>query len=66
MIKVFLICSGLGRIDRGFKSFTQECFDALFGEPGLEVTLFKGGGIADASQVALRNLPAHHGEIDGI
>ena len=34
--KVFLICSGLGRVNRGFESFTQECFDALSQAPELE------------------------------
>ena len=56
-IKLFLVCSGLGHINRGFESFTQECFDALSGEPELDVTLFKGGGPSDKKQVVLWNLP---------
>ena len=56
-IKLFIVCSGLGHINRGFESFTQECFDALSGEPELDLTLFKGGGPSDKKQVVLWNLP---------
>ena len=55
--KVFLICSGLGRINRGFESFTQECFDALSSEPEIDLTLFKGGGLPGPKQRVLWNLP---------
>ncbi len=54
---VFLVCSGLGRINRGYESFTQECFDALAGEPALDLTLFKGGGLPGPRQMVLPNLP---------
>lgn len=57
MIKVFLVCSGLGHIKRGFESFTQECFDALSQEPELDITLFKGGGKSTERQISLWNLP---------
>ena len=56
MTKVFLLCSGLGRINRGYESFTQECFDALSDAPELDITLFKGGGPADHKQRVLWNL----------
>ena len=57
MTKCFIVCSGLGHINRGYESFTQECFDALSAEPELDVTLFKGGGPADKKQISLWNLP---------
>ena len=57
MTKVFLLCAGLGRISRGFESFTQECFDALADAPELDLTLFKGGGASGPKQVVLPNLP---------
>ena len=57
MTKVFLLCSGLGRINRGFESFTQECFDALSSEPEIDLTLFKGGGLSGPKQRVLWNLP---------
>jgi glycosyltransferase involved in cell wall biosynthesis len=55
--KVFVICSGLGNVRRGYESFTQECFDILSQEPELDVTLFKGGGETSEKEIALWNLP---------
>ncbi len=55
--KVFLPCSGLGRIRRGYESFTQECFEALRGEPRLDLHLFKGGGSPGGNETVLWNLP---------
>ncbi len=55
--KVFLLCSGLGHINRGYESFTQECFDALSDVPELNITLFKGGGRSEGKQITLWNLP---------
>ncbi len=57
MIKVFLVCSGLGNVKRGFESFSQECFDALSQEPELDITLFKGGGKSNYRQITLGNFP---------
>jgi glycosyltransferase involved in cell wall biosynthesis len=57
MIKVFIICSGLGHIRRGYESFTQECFDALAQDPAIDITLYKGGGKSSKKQIALWNLP---------
>jgi glycosyltransferase involved in cell wall biosynthesis len=57
MIKVFLICSGLGNVRRGFESFTQECFEALSQEPSLDITLFKGGGESLGKVITLPNFP---------
>jgi 1,2-diacylglycerol 3-alpha-glucosyltransferase len=57
MVKVFLVCSGLGNVIRGFESFTQECFDALSLEPELDITLFKGGGKSTNRQITLWNIP---------
>ncbi|MCB0338124.1 MAG: glycosyltransferase family 4 protein [Bdellovibrionales bacterium] len=42
--RVFILCSGLGRINRGFESFSDECFRALSQFPTLDVHLFQGGG----------------------
>ncbi len=55
--KVYLPCSGLGRIHRGYESFTQECFEALRGEPGLDLRLFKGGGTPGENETVLWNMP---------
>lgn len=56
-IKVFLICSGLGNVNRGFESFTQECFHALSSVPELDINLFKGGGESKKRQIVLWNFP---------
>lgn len=57
MIKVFMPCSGLGNVRRGFESFTQECFEALSQEDSLDVTLFKGGGDSLSREITLGNFP---------
>jgi 1,2-diacylglycerol 3-alpha-glucosyltransferase len=53
---VFFACTGLGRINRGYESFTHECFQALQGEPGLDLYLFKGAGESSPREKALWNL----------
>jgi glycosyltransferase involved in cell wall biosynthesis len=57
MVKVFIICSGLGHVKRGFESFTQELFAELSQIKSLEVTLFKGGGKPAKKEIPLWNLP---------
>lgn len=56
-IKIFFICSGLGVINRGYESFTRECFDALKGDNRLDSYLFKGGGNSVDQEIKLFNLP---------
>lgn len=56
-IKVFIVCSGLGHIQRGFESFFRGCFDALKDTRELELVLFKGGGTKSYHERALWNLP---------
>ena len=55
--RVFLLCAGLGRINRGYESFTRECFEALVDDPSLDLTLFQGGGHSGRKQVRLWVLP---------
>jgi glycosyltransferase involved in cell wall biosynthesis len=57
MVRIFLVCSGLGRTRRGYEAFTQDLQGVLIDEPGLEVLLFKGGGKSSADAKALWNLP---------
>ena len=54
--KVCLICPGLGRIARGYETFTRETFDALRRDDRLEVHLFKGGGPPAPNEQAFWNL----------
>ena len=42
--KVFLICTGVGHINRGYESFTLECFENLKTSNKFELFLLKGGG----------------------
>jgi len=43
-LRVFLVCPGLGHVNRGFETFTAECFDALRGDSRLDLYLYKGAG----------------------
>lgn len=50
-------CSGLGHVQRGFESFTRECFDVLMNEPSIELTLFKGAEEPREQETTVWNLP---------
>lgn len=55
-MKVALVCTGLGRIYRGFESFTASLFQALRDyAPHIDVTLFQGGGMARKRCVVVPN-----------
>lgn len=56
MTRVFILCSGLGNVKRGFESFTQECFETLSKESKLDITLFKGSGESSDQEITLGNL----------
>ncbi len=56
-MNVFLICTGLGHINRGYESFTRECFDALKDNPEFDLYLIKGGGKRTEKEIVLANLP---------
>lgn len=43
-------CPGLGRVRRGFETFTAECCAALSDDPSLEVRVFSGGSAAPGSR----------------
>ena len=45
-VRTLLVCPGLGHVQRGFESFTEECFEALRDDDRLDLDLFKGGGTA--------------------
>jgi 1,2-diacylglycerol 3-alpha-glucosyltransferase len=60
MIRVFLLCTGLGHISRGYESFTQECFEALNANSTLDIMLFQGGANSTHRAISLWNLPRNH------
>ena len=56
-MKIALASTGLGRILRGFESFTESLFKNLHSQiPDLDVTLFQGGGKARERTVIIPNL----------
>lgn len=56
-MRVALVSTGLGRVLRGFESFTESLFHALRSQvPGMDVILFQGGGKPDERRVVVPNL----------
>lgn len=55
-MRVFVTCSGLGHVNRGYESFAREVFDTLLDDNQLEMFLFKGAGKNSAREKALFNL----------
>lgn len=56
-MNVFIVCTGLGHINRGYESFTQECYDALKDTKAFKLYLIKGGGKSTGNEIVLPNLP---------
>lgn len=58
LFRMFIICSGLGHIRRGYESFFRGCFDALLADvKDIELYLFKGAGHGRWRERRLWNLP---------
>ena len=56
-MKIALVSTGLGRIKRGFESFTESLFQALQNQAAqIDVTLFQGGGNPGDRRVVVPNL----------
>ena len=55
-VRVFFPCTGLGHERRGFESFARECAIAMRSEPGVELTVFGGGGTLEQQEHAIWNL----------
>lgn len=56
--RIFFPCTGLGRQQRGFESFTRGCAAALRGDARLDITVFGGGGaFAAPGERAVANFP---------
>lgn len=54
-MKIALLCSGLGHIQRGHEIFARGLFDMLRDE--LDITLFKGGGAPAPKELVIDNVP---------
>lgn len=54
--RVFLPCTGLGREQRGFETFTRECAAALAPDTRLAITVFGGGGALEGGERSVLSL----------
>ena len=54
-MKIALLCSGLGHVDRGHEIFARDLFEML--KDSLDITLFKGGGKAATRERVIDNVP---------
>ncbi|MFT3932735.1 MAG: glycosyltransferase [Chitinophagaceae bacterium] len=53
---VLLVCTGLGKINRGYESFTRECFNNLKDNTGFDLCLVKGAGASTENEFTIGNL----------
>lgn len=63
-MRVALLCSGLGNINRGHEVFARDLFDLVSDD--LDIQLFKGGGHASAREVVIEHIPRTSSALDGI
>ena len=54
-MKLALLCSGLGHIQRGHEIFARDLYSLL--SPHMDITLFKGGGVPAEREVVVPNVP---------
>lgn len=50
---VFIVCTGVGHINRGYESFTKECFAALKDNDYFNLYLLKGGGQIEGKELKI-------------
>jgi 1,2-diacylglycerol 3-alpha-glucosyltransferase len=63
-MRIALVCTGLGRVARGFESFTESLYGALNkNEPGLKVTVFQGGRSIEPGRIFVPNF--HRYDVPG-
>src|SRR5947207_38979 len=53
--KVYIVCTGLGRVRRGFETHARDLFDRLRMDGRLDVRLMKGGGAFARGETAVPN-----------
>lgn len=54
-MKVALLCSGLGHVNRGHEIFAHDLFGLL--RDSIDITLFKGGGSPAPNEIVVDNVP---------
>lgn len=55
-LRVYIVCTGVGIINRGIETFARECFDGLKNIEELDITLFKGAGEEKPNEKVLWNI----------
>lgn len=50
---VFIVCTGLGHVNRGYESFTLECYHALKNNDRFGLYLLKGGGKSTHNEIKI-------------
>ncbi len=54
---VFISCSGLGLVNRGYETFSRELFEVLSNDDELEIYLLKGAGDNTVKEKKILNIP---------
>lgn len=54
--QVWLICTGLGNIRRGYEAYVQDLYNLITDEPEYEILLLKGGGDSHGNEKRIWNL----------
>lgn len=54
-MKIALLCSGLGNINRGHETFARDLFELL--KDTVDITLLKGGGDTTPRELVIENIP---------
>ncbi|WP_394729426.1 glycosyltransferase family 4 protein [Altererythrobacter sp. GH1-8] len=60
LTRVLMLCSGVGRENRGIETFFADAFEGLKDAPGLDLRLGIGAGVAGASQERIASLSRLH------
>lgn len=63
-MKIALLCSGLGNVHRGHEVFARDLFDLI--KDGVDITLFKGGGLASEREFVIDNIPRNSPYLENI
>lgn len=63
-MKIALLCSGLGNIQRGHEIFARDLFELIKGS--VDITLLKGGGETAPAELVIDNLPRNSPCLDHI
>lgn len=64
LMKIALLCSGLGNIHRGHEVFARDLFELI--RDAVDITLFKGGGENAPGEIVIHNVPRDSSYLDHI